>query len=117
MNTVPELNQVYFMLVKTTTTWLQIPTRGRFEFLAEKIAPILKKYPTVRMRFFDSEAFSGHFTDVLMWETAVVKDYQFLVEELRETLFWGTYFEVVEIIPAIENAYALYNEVTPLSGV
>jgi Darcynin, domain of unknown function len=116
MTTTADLNQVYFMLVKTTTTWLQIPTKGRFEFLAEKIAPILKKYPTVRMRFFDSEAFSGHFTDVLMWETAVVKDYQFLVEELRETLFWGTYFEVVEIIPAIENAYALYNGVTPLSG-
>ncbi len=116
MTKTQELNQVYFMLLKTTTTWLQIPTKERFEFLAETITPILKKYHTVKMRFFDSEAFSGHFTDVLMWETAAVKDYQFLVEELRETLFWGTYFEIVEIVPAIENAYALYNDVSPISG-
>jgi uncharacterized protein YutD len=78
--------------------------------------PNSEKISNSKNAFFDSEAFSGHFTDVLMWETAIIKDYQFLVEELREKLFWGTYFEVVEIIPAIENAYALYNEVSPLSG-
>jgi hypothetical protein len=70
----------------------------------------------VKMRFFDAEAFSGRYTDVLMWETAEVKDYQCLVEDLRETLFWGTYFEIVEIVPAIENAYALYYEVEPLTS-
>ena len=42
-----------------------------------------------------------------MWETANVIDYQFLIDELRETPFWGTYFEVVEIIPAIEDAHLL----------
>jgi hypothetical protein len=42
-----------------------------------------------------------------MWETS---------EELRETQFWGTYFEIVEIIPAIENAYALYYEVKPITN-
>jgi hypothetical protein len=26
-------------------------------------------------------------------------------------LFWGTYFEIVEIVPSIENACALYYEV------
>jgi Darcynin, domain of unknown function len=117
MITATELNHVYFMLVKTTTTWLQIPTDRRFEFLEETIKPILAKHPTVKMRFFDSEAFSGRFTDVLMWETAQVKDYQLLVEELRVTPFWGTYFKIVEIVPAIENAYAIFNKVAPLSGV
>ncbi|MBD2773945.1 darcynin [Iningainema sp. BLCCT55] len=86
------------------------------EFLSKIISPILKKHPSVQMRFFDSEAFSGRFTDVLMWETAEVQEYQFLVERLRETLFWGTYFEIVEIIPAIENAYANYYGVAPISG-
>jgi hypothetical protein len=33
------------------------------------------------------------------------------------TAFWGTYFKIVEIVPAIENAYAIFNKVTPLSGV
>jgi hypothetical protein len=114
--TLTELNYVYFMLVKTTTTWLQIPTSKRFEFLEETIKPILTKHPAVKMRFFDSEAFSGRFTDVLMWETADIREYQILIEKLRETLFWGTYFEIVEIVPAIENAYAIFNEVDAISG-
>jgi Darcynin, domain of unknown function len=105
-----DLNHVYFMLVKTTTAWLQISTKQRFEFLDQVIQPILKNHPSVKIRYFDSEAFSGRVTDLLMWETAAVKNYQALVEALRETLFWGTYFEVVEIIPAIENAYVIFNE-------
>lgn len=102
-----EPRQTYFMLVKTTNAWLQVPVKERFKFKENIIKPILEKYPTVKMRFFDSEAFSGHVTDVLMWETANVIDYQFLIDELRETPFWGTYFEVVEIIPAIEDGHLL----------
>jgi hypothetical protein len=113
--TAKELNHVYFMLVKTTNIWLRLSPKERFQFLETTIYPILKKHPAVKMRFFDSEAFSGRYTDVLMWE-ADVKDYQFLVEELRETLFWGAYFEIIEIVPAIENAYALYYDVDPISS-
>jgi Darcynin, domain of unknown function len=113
----PELNHVYFMLVKTTTNWLQIPTNQRFEFVTTIIAPIIAKYPTVKMRYFDSEAFSGRYTDVIMWETAHVRDYQSLVEQLRETLFWGTYFEIVEIVPAIEDAYAIFNQVDSIKSL
>ncbi len=115
--TTSELNYVYFMLVKTTTTWLQLPTPARFKFLETTISPILKQYPAVKMRFFDSEAFSGRYSDVIMWETTAVKEYQLLVDGLRETPFWGTYFEVVEIVPSIENAYAIYNNVAPISGI
>ncbi|MBD2665804.1 darcynin family protein [Richelia sinica] len=110
-----ELKHTFFMLVKTTATWLQISPKERFEFLEKMILPILKTHPSVQMRFFDSEAFSGRFTDVLMWETVEIQEYQFLVEKLRETLFWGTYFEIVEIVPAIENAYASYYKVDPIS--
>jgi dolichyl-phosphate-mannose--protein O-mannosyl transferase len=105
--TTKELTQTYFMLVKTTNTWLQLPVKERFKFKENIITPILEKYSTVKMRFFDSEAFSGRVTDILMWETANIIDYQFLIDELRETPFWGTYFEVVEIIPAIEDGHLL----------
>jgi Darcynin, domain of unknown function len=111
---VKELKHTFFMLVKTTVTWLQISPRERFDFLEKTISPILKKHPSVQMRFFDAEAFSGRFTDVIMWETVEIQEYQFLVEKLRETLFWGTYFEVLEIVPAIENSYANYYEVAPI---
>jgi Darcynin, domain of unknown function len=83
MTVATELNHVYFMLLKTTVNWLQIPTSQRFEFVDKIIKPILDRHPAVKMRFFDSEAFSGRFTDVMMWETADIKEYQALVEQLR----------------------------------
>ena len=114
MATPETLKYTFFMLVKTTASWLQIPPKERFEFVEKTISPILKTHPSVRLRFFDSEAFSGHFTDVLMWETAEIQQYQSIVEELRETLFWETYFEIVEIVPAIENSYAIHYGIPPL---
>jgi hypothetical protein len=108
------VNHVSFMLVRTTTTWLALTPAQRFDFLGTTIAPILGRHPDVSMRFFDSEAFHSGCTDVVMWETADLLQYQAIVEELRETPFWGTYFEIVDIVPAIENAYALHYDVAPL---
>ncbi|MGL5819692.1 MAG: darcynin family protein [Phycicoccus sp.] len=107
-------NHVAFMLVRTTTTWLGLRPDERFTFLGETITPLLARHPTVRMRFFDSEAFTGEFSDVVMWETTDLLAYQALVEDLRETAFWGHYFEIRQIIPSIENAYARHYDVDPL---
>jgi hypothetical protein len=112
--TTPTINHTFFMLVRTTPPWLQLTPTERFGFLGDVIAPILAKHTGVSMRFFDAEAFHGRYTDVVMWETDTVMAYQALVEDLRETLFWDTYFEVVDIIASIENAYSLHYEVTPL---
>ena len=102
-----------FMLVKTTIIWLKLEPKDRFGFLDKTIQPILKKQPTVKMRFYDSETFSGKSSDVIVWETEDLRSYQHLVEELRESDFWGTYFDVLDIIPSIENAYAEMYEVKP----
>jgi hypothetical protein len=95
-----------FMLVKTTNTWLRLSPKERFAFLDTTIMPILKQHQNVKMRFFDSEAFSGKASDIIVWETEDLRSYQYLVEKLRESDFWGTYFDVLDIIPSIENAYA-----------
>ncbi len=108
------VNHVFFMQVCTTPAWLALTPDDRFAFLGETIAPILGRHPDVTMRFFDSEAFNARYTDVVMWETASIMSYQALVEELRETAFWGHYFEVVDIIASIENAYARHYDVDPL---
>jgi Darcynin, domain of unknown function len=101
----------FFMLVKTTPSWLKLAPPDRFAFLGRVIEPILKKYPAVRMRFFDAEAFCARYSDVILWQTSVMSDYSALVECLRETQFWDGYFEVLEIIPAVENGYASHYDV------
>jgi hypothetical protein len=109
-------NHTFFMLVRTTPEWLGLTPSDRFGFLGEVIAPLLGRHPAVGMRFFDSEAFSSRYSDVVMWETTDLLAYQAVVEDLRETKFWGHYFEVVEIVPAIENAYARHYGVTPIAA-
>lgn len=106
----------FFMLVRTTPAWLALTPPERFAWLGKTVEPLLAAHPAVSLRYFDAEAFTGHFTDVLMWETADLSAYQSLVEGLRETAFWGTYFEVREIVPAIENAYATHYGVKALGA-
>jgi Darcynin, domain of unknown function len=108
------INHAFFMHVRTTTDWLALVPRDRFAFLDEVIRPLLVKHPKVSMRFFDAEAFRADVTDVIMWETTDVMAYQAIVEDLRETKFWGSYFEVMSITPSVENAYAIHYNVDPV---
>ncbi|MBL8936348.1 MAG: hypothetical protein JNM69_17465 [Archangium sp.] len=105
-----------FMLVKTTDAWLALPPSGRFEFLGAEIRPLLERHPAVTMRFFDAEAFSARATDIVLWQTTDLDAYQSIVEGLRETKFWGAYFEVLDIFPTVENRYATHYDVKPLGG-
>jgi len=104
-----------FMAVRTTPTWLALSPKDRFAFLESDIQPLLARHSAVTMRFFDAEAFHARVSDVILWQTADLDAYQALVEGLRESRFWGTYFEIVDIIPARENAYANHYGVKPLS--
>jgi hypothetical protein len=96
-----------FMLVKTMPEWLGFTSDRRFELLKSEIEPILHKHhQNVRLRFYDVEFYSTRVTDVWLWEASGHHAYQLLVEDLRETAFWDRYFEIVEILPGVENAYA-----------
>lgn len=95
-----------FMLVKTTREWLALTPDERFGFLGKVIEPIVGRPNGVRFRFFDSEFFSAQVSDLVMWETQDLTAYRDVIEKLRETPFWDTYFQIVQIIPAVENAYA-----------
>jgi hypothetical protein len=106
-----------FMLVKATPEWLAIPPQGRFAFLRERIEPILRANPAVRLRFFDAEAYSARVSDVALWETGDLAAYHRVVEALRETPFWDRYFLVQEIVPAVENAYARHYGEAPVGAL
>ena len=103
-----KVNYAYFMLVLTTNEWLALKPKERFSYIDENIIPILKKYPEVKIRYFDSEAFCGEYSDIIFWETETPLKYQAIVEELRETEFWGYYFKIQKIIPSIESAFEIH---------
>ncbi len=100
----------FFMLLRSEPAWLTLTRAQRREFIASDIQPIQAKYPAVRLRFYDAEAFSGRCTDVAMWETDDLRQYQFLVDALRDTRFFALpYFTVVDIVPAVEDGYVEYD--------
>jgi hypothetical protein len=45
-------------------------------------------------------------TNIWAWEAKSRHPYELIVEELRETLLWGRFFTIVEILAGVENAYA-----------
>ena len=100
----------FFMLLRSAPAWLRLSREDRQRFQAAYVAPLLVRYPAVTLRFYDAEAFSGRCTDVAVFETADLQAYTFLIDGLRDTAFFSEpYFEVVDIIPAVEDGYAEYD--------
>lgn len=95
-----------FMLARATTTWLGLSPSERFAEVDRLVRPVLAAHPDVKLRFFDAEWYSARASDVLMWQTSNLKSYRSVVETLREGPIWGVYFEITDILPAIENAFA-----------
>ncbi|KJK42608.1 darcynin [Lentzea aerocolonigenes] len=106
-----------FMLIKTTPKWLSLAVPERMRAFETEILPKLKDIEGVRSRYYDTEFYGAKVTDVWMWEARDHESYQLLVEALRETPFWDTYFEVVELLVGVENGYALNYGVDPLATV
>jgi len=102
----------FFMSLRSQPTWLALSRQQRADFIAGVVRPIFAGYPQVKLRFYDAEAFSGRCSDLAVFETTDVQAYAFLIDALRDTPFLGLpYFEVLEIIPAIEDGYADYDRV------
>jgi len=95
-----------FFLLHATPRWLALSPAARDGFVRDELRPILARHPAVRLRYFDAEAYCAATSDVLMWETDDDRAYRAVVEALRETAFWGGYFEVREIIPCVEDDFA-----------
>jgi hypothetical protein len=106
-----------FMLVKTLPEWLSLPADLRSQQLKEQMEPILHRYKKdIRLRLYDVEFYSTRVTDIWLWEARDHHAYQSLVEDLRETPFWDRYFSIVEILPGVENGYAMNAATQPIAG-
>ncbi|MDO8420853.1 MAG: darcynin family protein [Parvibaculum sp.] len=100
-----EISYTIFMLLRTTPAWLRL-SRPERNAIAEEAFGFALKDGTVDFSYHDAEAFSGRATDVAVFKTAVLFDYYKVVERLRDSkLFTEPYYEVVDIIPTIEEGF------------
>ena len=93
------------VLVKATRHWLDLKTAQRQMFFEETVIPLLRQRPEIRMRSFEPEAFSTRASDVMLCETRDLTAWAWFCDELRDSLFWDHYFQVLDILPTFEANY------------
>ncbi|MHA3098638.1 darcynin family protein [Acinetobacter brisouii] len=99
----------FFMHLKALPTWLRLSREDRNKFNVQIIQPILKQYSAVNVRWYDAEAFTTKTSDIAVFETDSLRDYYFVVDALRDSqMFSVPYFELMDIIPAVEEGYLEY---------
>ncbi len=97
-----------FMLLKALPSWLSLQREERAG-IAEAAFRRALTDGRVQFRYFDAEAFTSRASDVALFETDDLSAYYFAVERLRDSpIFAHPYFDVVEIIPSIEDGYRTF---------
>lgn len=97
-----------FVLLKALPSWLCLSRSERHRIGTEALRTALGKGP-VTLRHFDAEAFSGMCSDVAVFEAEDALAFHMVMESLRDTpLFAAPHFEVVQVIPAIEDGFRHY---------
>ncbi len=92
-----------FILLRATRAWLRLSHADRAAAGRDAFGG---GFEGMTVRYFDAEAFTGRCSDVLVVETASLADHRRLMDRLRDSaIFTEPYFEVVDIIPSIEDTY------------
>ena len=111
------MKYVFFLMLRATPAWLALSRLQRRDIADQHLRPLLAASgDKLTMRYFDAEAFTADCSDVMMTETADPKLHYYFMEGLRDSpLITVPYFEVVRIVPAIEDGYEGYEKegVTP----
>ena len=95
-----------------TKHWLKLSREQRKGFVTQELNAIFATYAgKVSARFFDAEAFNANCSDVAIFETEDLKQYYFLMEEIRDSkIFTVPYFIFNDIIPSLEGGFVQFEE-------
>lgn len=97
-----------FMLLRTTPAWLALSRPERAGIAGKAFSDAMTD-GAVSLRYFDAEAFHGRVTDVAMFDAQDLFAYYAVVERLRDSpLFSVPYFQVVDVVPALEDGYQAF---------
>lgn len=99
----------FFIHMRATREWLSLSRDQRNHFRDTVLNPIFARYPSVKVRFFDVEAFTAKCSDIAMFETTDIRQYYFVIDAIRDSkVFTEPYFEFLDIFPAVENGFEDY---------
>ncbi|QCR38224.1 hypothetical protein C1N62_19070 (plasmid) [Nissabacter sp. SGAir0207] len=99
-----------FVLLKTTKEWLRL-ARAERNRIADSVLSTVLADSSVTLRMFDAEAFTTKCTDVAMFQAEDMQAFYFVIERLRDSeLITKPYFEMVEIIPTIEDGFKAFEK-------
>jgi hypothetical protein len=99
-----------FVLLRALPSWLSLSRSRRDEIGSAAVASALKDND-VTLRHFDAEAFTGFCSDVSVFEASDMMGFYFVMERLRDTpLFAQPYFELIQIVPAIEDGFRQFEQ-------
>ena len=97
-----------FVLLRALPAWLKLPREERARIADRAFSSALAEN-AMAFRYFDAEAFSARASDVALFETTDLRAYYFAMERLRDSpVFAEPYFDVVDIIPTIEDGYQAF---------
>lgn len=104
------MKYAYFLLLRATPAWLRLSRAERRLLGDQTLQPLLKRANgSLKLRYFDAEAFTTQCSDVMLIETSDPQPYYYFIEGLRDSvLITEPYFEIVSIIPAVEDGYQAY---------
>ena len=89
------------------------PVRGTHDLMFDDIRRhrvIEEKAFEIASRYGYGEIATPMDTDIAVFETTDLQAYTFLIDGLRDTAFFSEpYFDVVDIVPAVEDGYRDYD--------
>ncbi|RRA97557.1 darcynin family protein [Larkinella rosea] len=107
-----ETEYTILLLLNAKPQWLSLSRNERNTYFEKTVRPVFQEVSqTVEVRLFDSEYFHARVSDFLIVRTRNLKDYQWLIERLRDTkIYSGPYFELVDLIMGQENGFREFDE-------
>ena len=109
--TTPQPRFIIFVFLRALPAWLSLSHAQRNEIGSAALTQALTD-ETVTLRHFDAEAFTGFCSDVSVFEATDLMAFYFVMERLRDSpLFATPYFEVIQIVPAIEDGFRHFEAV------
>ena len=100
----------FFILLRALPAWLALPReQRRTAWQTDALAQALSDPDRLSTRFFDAEAFTARCSDILLVETRDIDSQNDFMEALRDSpVFAEPYFELVDILPAMEDGFQRY---------